>query len=76
MVIETDLMQVEIRRELPGDVSQIRRTNELAFAGTAEADVIDRLRQTCPEFISFVAIAAEAGSRAYPVYTGLVGNAG
>jgi putative acetyltransferase len=59
MVSETDLVQVEIRRELPGDISQIHRTNELAFAGTAEADVIDRLRQTCPEFISLVAIAAE-----------------
>ena len=54
-----DLMQVEIRREAPGDVAQIRQVNELAFEGTAEANVIDRLRQICPDFISSVAVVDE-----------------
>jgi len=49
------LPEIQIRREVPGDVPQIRRVNELAFGRRAEADVIDRLRRVCPDFISFVA---------------------
>jgi putative acetyltransferase len=57
MVLETDAILLEIRRETTGDVRQIRQINELAFERTTEADVIDRLRQTCPDFVSLVAIA-------------------
>jgi putative acetyltransferase len=53
------LIIVEIRREAPGDAAQIRHVNELAFEGTAEAVVIDRLRQTCTDFVSFVAVLDE-----------------
>jgi putative acetyltransferase len=44
-----------IRSEHPSDAPQIRLVNELAFSQTAEANVIDRLRQTCPDSLSLVA---------------------
>lgn len=47
---------MEIRREVPGDALQVRRVNELAFEGTAEADIIDRLREKCSESVSIVAM--------------------
>jgi putative acetyltransferase len=56
MVIEMDLKKVEIRRESPGDALQVRLVNELAFGGAAEAEVIDRLREPCSEFVSLVAV--------------------
>jgi putative acetyltransferase len=59
MANELNSMRLEIRSEAPGDAPHIRRVNELAFQRTAEADVIDRLRQICPDFISNVAIADE-----------------
>jgi putative acetyltransferase len=49
-------MNVTIRRENPGDEQGIREVNLNAFETTAEADVIDRLREACPEFMSFVAL--------------------
>ena len=52
-----DFMSIEIRREGPSDVSQVRHVNELAFQGSTEANVIDRLRETCPDFNSYVAVA-------------------
>ena len=56
MVIEMDLKKVEIRRESPGEALQVRLVNESAFGGAAEAEVIDRLRETCSEFVSLVAV--------------------
>jgi putative acetyltransferase len=44
-----------IRLERPEDVLQIRNVNELAFEQPAEADLVDRLRQGCPDFLSLVA---------------------
>jgi len=44
-----------IRNELPADIPQVRRVNELAFGQPAEADIVDRLRQTCPDALSLVA---------------------
>jgi putative acetyltransferase len=44
-----------IRNELPTDIPQVRRVNELAFGQPAEADVVDRLRQTCADALSLVA---------------------
>lgn len=46
---------VIIRPERPGDSSQIRQVNELAFGQPAEADLADRLRAACAEALSFVA---------------------
>ena len=51
-----DLINMEIRREAPGEASKVRNVNKLAFEGSAEAKVIDRLRQTCPDYVSYVAV--------------------
>ena len=44
-----------IRPERPEDSSQIRHVNELAFGQSAEADLVDRLRNVCAEALSLVA---------------------
>lgn len=44
-----------IRPERPEDASRIRRVNELAFGQPAEADLVERLRQTCTDALSLVA---------------------
>jgi putative acetyltransferase len=44
-----------IRPERPGDSTQIRHVNELAFGQPAEADLVDTLRTTCSEALSLVA---------------------
>lgn len=46
---------VEIRKEQRGDEEQIRLVNTRAFGQPAEADLVDTLRKTCPEGVSFVA---------------------
>jgi putative acetyltransferase len=46
---------VTIRPETPADVPRVRYVNELAFAQPFEADLVDRLRQTCPDSLSLVA---------------------
>jgi len=45
-----------IRREAAGDVEQIHKVNELAFEKKEEADIVDRLRENCPEYFSFIAV--------------------
>ena len=45
----------QIEEEKPEDISGIRTVNLLAFESNEEADVVDRLRQTCAMFISLVA---------------------
>ena len=44
-----------IRREQPGDEAQIYDVNLSAFGRVAESEVVDILRQTCPEGVSLVA---------------------
>lgn len=44
-----------IRPEVPGDVSQVRHVNELAFGQPAEADLVQRLRKACIDSLSLVA---------------------
>ena len=46
---------VTIRKEQRGDEEQIRLVNTRAFGQPAEADIVDALRKTCPEGVSFVA---------------------
>jgi putative acetyltransferase len=46
---------MKIRKEQPGDESQIHEVNELAFERKEEADVVDVLRVSCPEGVSLVA---------------------
>ena len=48
-----------IRRERPGDEEHIRLVNTRAFGQSAEADIVDTLRRTCPECVSFVALQDE-----------------
>ncbi len=45
-----------IRREEPRDGKGIREVNLLAFGQPQEADVVDRLRQDCPDLLSLVAV--------------------
>jgi putative acetyltransferase len=50
---------VRVRPESPGDVAAIRRVNELAFEGTAEADLIDALRSAGAVTLSMVAVVGD-----------------
>jgi putative acetyltransferase len=45
-----------IRGETPDDVVAVREINELAFGQPAEANLVDKLRQTCGEALSLVAV--------------------
>ena len=51
-VTEYDL----IRSETPDDVVAVREVNELAFGQPAEASLVDKLRQSCGEALSLVAV--------------------
>src|SRR5229473_5179817 len=44
-----------IRPERPEDASRVRHVNELAFGQSAEADLVERLRQACTDSLSLVA---------------------
>lgn len=47
---------IEIREELPGDEAAIRAVNIAAFGGPVEAGIVDRLRESCPDIVSLVAV--------------------
>jgi putative acetyltransferase len=47
---------IEIRKETQEDIAIIRTINESAFGQAAEADVIDKLRDNCPNLLSLVAV--------------------
>jgi putative acetyltransferase len=47
---------IEIRRERPEDFDAIRSITMMAFDNKAEADLIDRLRENCDDYVSFVAV--------------------
>ncbi|MHB9112143.1 MAG: GNAT family N-acetyltransferase [Thermoleophilia bacterium] len=46
---------IDIRKEHPEDISQIHDVNKQAFGQPTEADIVDRLRQSCPDSLSLVA---------------------
>lgn len=46
---------IEIRFETSQDFIQIRKINIEAFGRTAEADIVDKLREHCPDILSLVA---------------------
>ena len=50
---------VTIREEKPGDERQIRVVNQQAFGQNEEADIVDKLRQTCPNAISLVVVSKD-----------------
>jgi putative acetyltransferase len=49
------MMDVVVRVERPADVAAIRQINELAFAQTLEADLVDQLRESCSDSVSLIA---------------------
>jgi len=51
---------ISIRPEEPRDIPAVRRVNERAFAQPEEADIVDRIRSSCPEALSLVACLDEA----------------
>jgi putative acetyltransferase len=46
---------INIRLERPEDVAEVRAVNEAAFEQPAEANIVDQVRQACPESLSLVA---------------------
>ncbi len=48
-----------IREEIPEDIEAIRKINEEAFGQPAEANIVDRLRETCEDLLSLVAVEGE-----------------
>ena len=48
---------ITIRPEGPEDALPVRHLNELAFGQPAEADLVDKLRATCGDALSLVAVA-------------------
>ena len=51
------ISMVEIRREKPDHIKQIYSLNEAAFEDSAEARIVDALRENCPGTLSLVAEA-------------------
>jgi putative acetyltransferase len=51
----SDVASFLIREEKPADLPAIRTVNELAFGQKTEADIVDRLRESCQGIISLVA---------------------
>ena len=49
---------ISIRRERPVNMAAIRAVNEAAFGQTTEADIVDALRNACPDLLSLVAESA------------------
>ncbi|MCW8795692.1 MAG: N-acetyltransferase [Chlorobium sp.] len=47
---------IEIREERPSDLDAVRRINEMAFEQGHEAAIVDKLRKSCKEYCSFVAV--------------------
>ena len=47
---------IELRIEEPGDQDAVHRLNVAAFESDEEATVVDKLRASCDEFLSFVAV--------------------
>jgi putative acetyltransferase len=45
-----------IREEVPEDIKEIHHLNELAFGAPEEANIIDKLRDTCAGLLSLVAV--------------------
>jgi putative acetyltransferase len=50
---------VTIREETSGDERQIRVVNQRAFGQNEEADIVDKLRHSCPIKISLVAVSKD-----------------
>jgi len=51
--------EILIRPEQPEDIAAIRKVNEIAFEQSAEAEIVDRLRQSEADIVSLVAVKDE-----------------
>ncbi len=47
---------IEIREEEPCDQAAVRHVNEVAFENGPEAAIVDKLRASCDNYVSFVAV--------------------
>ena len=47
---------IHVRLEEPQDIPSVRIINERAFEQPVEADIVDKLRLSCPEALSLVAV--------------------
>lgn len=47
---------IEIRKEEPGDCDAVRSLNQAAFDNGPEAALVDQLRESCKEYLAFVAV--------------------
>ena len=47
---------IDLRREQPQDQDAVRHVNTLAFESKEEALLVDRLRSSCEDYLSFVAV--------------------
>ena len=50
---------IEIREEKQADYDSVRMVNDLAFGQPEEGRIVDKLRKTCQEIISLVAVSGE-----------------
>ncbi len=50
------LGKVIIRKEIPADIPEIRRLNDLAFHRPVEGSIVDALRERCQDVLSLVAV--------------------
>jgi putative acetyltransferase len=50
---------ITIRPEGPDDSAAVRAINRAAFGDSAEANIVDTLRTTCPDAVSLVAVDGE-----------------
>ena len=54
--VNRDSQVIEIREEQYSDQDAVRRINEIAFEQGPEAAIVDKLRTSCKEYCSFVAV--------------------
>ena len=47
---------ITIRTENPQDSADIRKIHELAFGREEEADIVDKVREDCPDLLSLLAL--------------------
>jgi putative acetyltransferase len=50
---------ITIREETPGDIDRIREINDAAFNQPKEGRIVDRIRESCSETLSLVAVKDE-----------------
>lgn len=50
---------IRIRPEQNEDIAAVRNINESAFEGKEEADIVDKLRQSCDDLLSLVAVGGD-----------------